>query len=225
MWKRTAGVDSKAPTRCGDGSANSACVLGPGWEFWKRRHTTEQIDRPTYSVHLRRAPAVGLLVCKVWGPWSLTRWPCQSLGRRSQSLLQPSLPCPSCCVWPIWGNRRRSEEGSESVFLSLSSVPVGFLQVTSSPLNDILSAYFIMLYQNVHFFHRTIFSGETFRCYLSLDLNILTFVKWLNKTIFVSLLLLDNTSLQVMMSKQVSLGMHICGVMVSYSFLTKRWEI
>ena len=28
-WKRTAWVDSKAPTRCGDGSANSACVLGP----------------------------------------------------------------------------------------------------------------------------------------------------------------------------------------------------
>ena len=146
-------------------------------------------------------------------------------GQTFPEPLQPSLPCPSWWVWTIWGNRRRWEEGSESVFLSLSSVPVGFLQVTSSPLNDLLSAYFIMLYQNVHFFHRTIFSGETFRCYLSLDLNILTFVKWLNKTIFVSLLLLGNTSLQVMMSKQVSLGMHICGVMVSYSFLTKRWEI
>lgn len=41
-------------------------------------------------------------------------------------------------------------------------------------------------------------------------LNILTFVKWLNKTIFVSLLF-NNTSLQIMMLKQVSLGMHICG--------------
>ena len=36
-------------------------------------------------------------------------------------------------------------------------------------------------------------------------------MKWLKKTIFISILLFNNISLQITMPKQVSLGMHICG--------------
>ena len=217
-----------------------------GWEFWKKRHTTEQIDRPTYSEHLGRAPAVGLLVCEIWGPWSWTRRPHQSLGRRSQSPLQPSLLClggdlsgpcvspssptpypllPSWWVGAIWGNRRWSEEGSQSAFLSLSSAPVGFLQVTSSPLNDTLSAYLIMLYQYVHFFHMSIFSGEI--------LDVIFHWTWIfsllwngsrKQYLFPFYYLITYHCKLRCLSKCPSECISV-GVMVSYSFLTKKWEI
>ena len=211
-WKRTAWVDSKAPSRCGDGSANSACVLGPVSRLGILEEETHyRADRSTHLFRTLRSSAcrgpagvgamiLGKMATPVTGqmfpepsptlPAMPGRWP---VGAMCQPLLpHPPTLLPSWWLGAIWGNRRWSEEGSQSAFLSLSSAPVGFLQFTSSPLNDTLSAYLIMLYQYVHFFHMTIFSGETFGCYLSLDLNILTFVKWLKKTIFISILLFNN---------------------------------
>lgn len=48
-------------------------------------------------------------------------------------------------------------EGSESAFLSLSSVPVGFLQVTSVSLNGTLSAYFSCISMSIFSIHDNIF--------------------------------------------------------------------
>ena len=92
-------MDSKAPTRCGDGSANSACVLGPVSRLGILEEETHY--RADRSTHLFRTPEVEHLPWACWCVRSGGRDPGQDGHTSRWADVPRALSNPPCYAWEV----------------------------------------------------------------------------------------------------------------------------